>query len=238
MNKSLHANLKSPTRGPRARFGFSKNLVLPFLMLLTVMFSLQHHLFAQTTLNTNFTNNNGSGTTTFNLHNSNAYPIMITEVGGVTGTSGTQTAELYYKTTPVNGAPGAISAANGWNLAASGTFTGVANSTTSTAQPIITGASFIIPAGATYGIAVSSANLRYSTLPAGPTTVSAGGLNLLTGDNIGYGGGTAPAAPTFTPRGFIGYLNFVPATPCVAPPTGGQATSSATTICPNTNFQL
>src|SRR5690606_27352809 len=138
----------------------------------------------------------------------------------------------------VNGAPGAISTANGWTLVATGTFTGIAHTTTSVAQPIITNMSFILPAGATYTIAVSSGSLRYSTNTAGTHTVPAGGVNLITGTNIGYGGGSAPTAPTNTPRGFIGYLTFIPATPCVAPPTGGQAVSSVATVCPNTNFEL
>ncbi|HSI91276.1 MAG TPA: hypothetical protein VK927_09175, partial [Adhaeribacter sp.] len=190
------------------------------------------------TINTNFANNNGSGTTTFNLQNTNTYDIIITEIGGVTGATGSQTATLYYKTTPVNGAPGAIDPANGWTLAATGTFTGVANTTTSTAQPVITNMSFILPAGATYGMAVSSTSFRYSTLPGGTQTIPAGGVNLITGDNIGFGGGTPPAAPTFTPRGFIGYITFHPATPCVAPPTGGQAVSAVSSVCPNTPFEL
>jgi hypothetical protein len=209
------------------------------LAFLFTFLGAQTNLLAQsTTINTNFANNNGSGTTTFNLQNTNTYAIIITEIGAVTGASGSQTATLHYKTTPVNGAPVAIDAANGWTLAATGTFTGVANTTTSITQPVITNMSFVIPAGATYGMAVSSASLRYSTLAAGVQTIPAGGVNLITGDNIGFGGGTPPAAPTFTPRGFIGSITFMPATPCVAPPTGGQATASVATICPNTNFQL
>src|SRR5690606_18226946 len=203
------------------------------LVLIALLFAQQNASAQTSTITTGFANNNGSGTTTFNLQNTNTYDIIITEIGGVTGSSSSQTAQMFYKLTPVNGSPGAISAANGWNLAATGTFMGIVNTSGSNGQPIITNMSFILPAGATYGVAVSSGSLRYSTLTAGTHTRSAGGVNLITGTNIGYGGGTAPSTPVNHPRGFIGYINFIPATPCVAPPTGGQAASNVPSICPN-----
>src|SRR5690606_9282622 len=125
-----------------------------------------------------FSNNNGSGTVTFNLQNNNSYGIVITDIEGVTVSSGAQTAELWYKTTPVNGAPGAISTANGWTQAATGSFTGVANNTTTTTQVFLSGLNFVIPANTTYGIAVSSSGQRYYTIPStGTVTISAGGVD-------------------------------------------------------------
>ena len=171
---------------------------------------------AQTTLSsTSFTNNNGSGTVTFNLQNTNGYDIIITSVAGVTGSSGSQTCEVWYKTTPLNGSPGAISTANGWVLGATGTFTGVANTSTSTTQPFLTNTNVVIPANTTYAMAIFATSQRYSTIPAGTTTFSAGGVNFITGTNIGYGGGTPPATPGNSPRGWIGQLTFIPS--CVNP---------------------
>jgi len=170
---------------------------------------------AQTTLFTGFTNNNGSGTVTFNLQNTNSYDIIITEIEGVVGSSGTTTAGIWYKTTPISGSPGNISSANGWTLAASGTFTGVANSSTNVTQVFLSNLSFIVPANTTYGMAVcaysgTAGRQRYSTISGNPT-ISAGGVNLLTGVGIGYGGGVPPSTPGNSPRGWIGKITFMPA---------------------------
>src|SRR5688500_6520166 len=137
---------------------------------------------AQTTISSaaTFTNNNGNGTVTLNFQNANPYPVIITDVAGVTGTSGACTAELWYKTTPVSGAPGAISAANGWTLASTGTFTGIANTTTSILQPFLSNISFTVPANSTYGLAIFGTGQRYSTI-SGTPVISGGGCNMLFG---------------------------------------------------------
>jgi hypothetical protein len=171
---------------------------------------------AQTTLSsTSFTNNNGSGTVTFNLQNTNGYDIIITSVAGVTGSSGSLTCEVWYKTTPLSGSPGAISTANGWVLGATGSFTGVSNTSSSTTQPFLTNTNVVIPANTTYAMAIFATGQRYSTISSGTTTFSAGGVNFITGTNFGYGGGTPPATPGNSPRGWIGQLTFIPA--CINP---------------------
>jgi hypothetical protein len=138
-----------------------------------------------------------------------------TRVAGVTGLSGTQPCEVWYKPTPISGSPGNISTANGWVLGASGTFTGVANTTTSTVQTFLSNTSITIPANTTYAMAVFANGQRYSTIPAGNTTFTAGGVSYLSGTNIGYGGGTPPATPGNSPRGWIGELTFIAA--CFSP---------------------
>lgn len=183
----------------------AKNYLVILLLLLNFGVS------AQTVSSTSFTNNNGSGTVTFNLQNTNGYDVIITEVKGVTGASGTQTAAIWYKTTPLSGAPGAISTANGWIQGPSGTYTGISNTSTSVVQTFLSGLNFILPANTTYAMAITSPSQRYSTIPAGTTTFSAGGVNFITGTNIGYGGGTPPAAPGNSPRGWIGQITFMPA---------------------------
>ena len=200
---------------------------------------------AQTILNTTavsgFANNNGSGIVTFNFQNSNSYDIIITDIEGITGTSGVNTAELYYKTTPVSGTPGAISSANGWTLAASQSFTGVSNTSGLNTQVFMSNISVIIPANTTYGMVVFAPGQRYHTMvsPNIPlTTVSAGGCSILMGTNISYGGGTPPAGPTFTPRGWMGKITFIPALPCVNPPTGGFAATNKSITCSGESFEL
>jgi parallel beta-helix repeat protein len=220
----------------------NKHFFYKLLLGVSVLLSCFPSAFAQTTLSTTsaFTNNNGSGTVTFNLQNTNSSGIIITDVAGVTGSSGAVNVEMYYNPTPVNGAPGAISAANGWTLVASGTITGVANSTSTTTQTFLSGLNFIVPANTTYGIAIFATGQRYygtgTTL--GATTLSAGGVNFITGPNIGYGGGTPPTAPTNTPRGWIGSITFIPQLPCTSPPTPGAASASASNVCAGSSIQL
>lgn len=187
---------------------------------------------------TTFANNNGNSLITFNFQNSNAYDVLITEVSSITGTTGANTAQLWYKPSAIAGAPGAIDAGNGWTMVASQPFAGVANTTTSTAQLMMSGLSFNVPAGSTYGLAFVCTNLRYSTLTAGTYNHPSGGCDLITGTNIGYGGVFPPTAPTFTPRGFIGSINFIPAVACSGTPAPGNTMSTANPVCPSVNFTL
>ena len=214
--------------------------------LLMVFFALvEFASFAQTTLNTTavtgFANNNGSGSVSFNFQNTNSFDIIITDIEGIVTSAGANTAELYVKTTPINGSPGAISSANGWNLVATQSFTGIGNTSTLTTQVFMAGISVTIPANTTVGMVVFATAQRYHTMvsPNIPlTTVSGGGCNILLGTNISYGGGTPPATPGFTPRGWMGKITFVPALPCVNPPTAGAATSTKAITCSGESFQL
>ena len=198
-----------------------------------------------TTAASPLTNSSGSGTVTFNFNNTNGYPVLITSIEGIVGTAGATSADFWYKTTPVSGTPGAISTGNGWTLAATGTFTGVANTTTLTTQTFLSGLSVIIPAGANYGFAISAysgttGRQRYSTMTAGQPNVvfSGGGVTITMGDNISYAGGAPPTAPTNSPRGWLGKITFQPQGPCTNPPVPGTVTSTANPACPNTNFTL
>ncbi|MFZ1453077.1 MAG: M36 family metallopeptidase, partial [Ferruginibacter sp.] len=182
--------------------------------------------FTNSSIQTTFTNNNAFGLVIFNFRNNNPFPVTITGIESIASTSGLSTASLYYKVTPIAGAPGAISAANGWILANTGTYTAVANTTTNIPQVFLSGLNTLsIPAGATYGLAVETktatnvGNLRYSTIAAGTYTISAGGCDIITGTGIGYAGNIAPAVLANTPRGFIGRVNFTGST--LTPIPGG-----------------
>src|SRR5690606_33513226 len=78
---------------------------------------------------------------------------------------------------------------------------------------------------------------RYFTMT-NAQTFSAGGVNLLAGPNISYGGGDPPTTPSNNPRGWIGKINFHPASPCVSPPTPGTAEVDFTTVCVNKPIEL
>ncbi len=182
-------------------------------------------LFGQSTTigtTTTFLNNNGTGTNTFNFQNTNPYPVIITGIDGVVSNAVANTCQVWYKTTPLTTLPGAISNANGWFLAMSGVFTGVANSTTTVTQPFITNGNFVIPGNTTYALAITAFSnastpataQRYYSIPAStPATVygSGGGCNMIFSSAYSYGGGIPPAAPGNGSRGWIGRITFVPA---------------------------
>ncbi len=222
---------------------YSSKLVLIAVFLICSKLSIGQITVSTTSA---FANNNGSGTVTFNFENTNTSDILITDIEGIVGTTATVSVDFWYKPTPVNGSPGNISVANGWTLVATGSIAGVANTTTSTTQSFFTGLSFNVPAGTTYGFAISAYNgtagvQRYHTIvaPNLPTvTLSAGGCNIITGTNIGFGGGAPPTTPTNTPRGWLGSISFIPATPCTTPPNAGSAMANDSTVCPNSNFTL
>jgi len=223
-----------------------KTLLRPLFALIVGLLSILS-VDAQTTVATSgFTNNNGFGLVTFNFKNNNTSPVIITNISSVVSTSGGVDVKAFFKASAISGAPGAISAANGWTQFGSATITGIANTTTATIQPFMSGLSLLVPAGATYGIAVQAANagsstgcLRYSTIPAGTYTFSGGGCDLITGTGVGYAGdistGTPPAN---TPRGFIGSLSFIYTVPCSGTPVPGNTLSSVPASCPGTAFTL
>jgi subtilisin-like proprotein convertase family protein len=199
---------------------------------------------AQTTITTTFTNNNNFSLVTMNFTNNNTGPVMITDIASVCSASGAATATVFYKTSAITAAPGAINAGNGWVQFGTGNFTAVATTGT-TPQPFLSGLTLQIPAGATYGLAVQSAiggtgNLAYSTVTAGTYTNTGGNCVITSGSNVSFAGDVAPNAPTFTPRAFIGSITFsnVATTPCAGTPAPGNTVSTVSTVCGGTSFTL
>lgn len=201
---------------------------------------------AQTTISTTgFANNNGFGLVTFNFRNNNASGVVLTGFSSVVSFTGNVDVAVFVKTSAISGSPGAISAGNGWNQQGTATISGVANTTTTTTQPFLSGLNILVPAGATYGIAIQARQagggagcLRYSTIAAGSYTFSGGGCDILTGTNIGFAGDVAPAIPGNTPRGYIGSVTFISAVPCAGTPSPGNTISSAALACPGAPFTL
>lgn len=172
---------------------------------------------AQTVINTNHPNNNGNGSVTFNVQNTNAYDIVIKGIQCHLGSTATNNIQLLYNPSPyVDSATpwdfGTVGAGqNGWISAGTAV---VSNSNTANGiVPVLTGLFLTIPAGATYQLGLSATTMQYSTLTngGGINTFSGGGVNLTTGDGISWGGTVYPSTPANYPRGLIGGITFIQA---------------------------
>jgi hypothetical protein len=229
---------------------FSKMLML--LTFTGFLSAFMSNLSAQT-ITTTLTNNNGSSVAVFSFQNNNPDPVILTDIGSIAGVTNTYTCHLYVKPATYNVAPGAvgaITAVNGWTLVASNNnlpLTG--NQTTAAAQSFITGMSYVVPGNSQVRFALQLAtgtnlpaftattgSLRYSTLGLQQGVWSAGGCDVNVTTNYGYGG--TMAAATFTPRGFIGFVTFIPSVPCSGTPNAGTASISSSVGCPNASFNL
>jgi hypothetical protein len=220
-----------------------KKILLTVITVASCLFFL-NPAYAQTTISTNHINNNGNGSITFCVQNTNAFDVIITAVSVHLGTTANNNIQLLYNTVPYNdlAAPwsfGTVGAGqNGWILAGTNT---ISNSNTANGVvPVLTGLNLLIPAGATYQLGLSATTMQYMTLVNGGganmNTFSGGGVNLKTGDGISWGGVVYPATPANYPRGFIGSITFVPA--CNSAPTAGVVSPASNAVCPSANNLL
>jgi len=77
----------------------------------------------------------------------------------------------------------------------------------------MTGLTLSIPPGATYGIALDfqgATNPAYTNGTGTIKTYSAGGCDIITDGNVGWGGPAAPGTPANNPRNFNGSVGFAP----------------------------
>ncbi len=170
---------------------------------------------AQTVISTNHLNNNNNALVTFNIQNTNSVPIVVRSISCHLDASPANNVSLLYNTNPVNdnAAPwngGVVGAGqNGWIEGGSAV---ISNSNTNDGVvPVLDGLTVTIPANTTYGFALSATTLRYSSLSLGSVnTFSGGGVNLITGDGVSWGGTIAPSTPANYPRGFIGSITWYP----------------------------
>jgi hypothetical protein len=214
------------------------------ILLLFILAFLCNHALGQVSISTtnSFTNTETVSTVTFNFQNTNTYPVIITNVAGIVGSYGDISTQLWYKTSAINGAPGDISTTNGWVQAGTGNFPGIQNLTSNTTQSFLSGLSLTIPANTTYGIAVVASGGAGGVLrigaAAGTVSLSAGGCNLITGNNIGYAAAAAPpVAPALTPKGWIGKITFIPGSNCTGTPNA-PVISGPANICSGAAFNL
>ncbi|MBP6285422.1 MAG: M36 family metallopeptidase [Ferruginibacter sp.] len=184
---------------------------------------------------------NGNNLVAFNVRNNNGYAVNFSSISSNSFGSGAIAARVFYKPLPIAGNPGPISAANGWIQFGSGNFTVAAG----TLNQLMTGLTLSIPSGATYGIALDFTGATFPAYTNGAATTvtySAGGCDIITGGNVGWGGPAAPAQPVNNPRNFNGSVSFTASfPPCTSPArtvvvTVNQPTSVTTqpvsqTIC-------
>jgi hypothetical protein len=170
---------------------------------------------------------NGNNLVAFNVRNNNAYPVPFSSISSNTFGSGAVTSRVFYKTTAIAGNPGPISVANGWNQFGAGASTVTAG----TNNLLISGLSLVLPAGATYGIALDMSGATFPAYTNGTGTVVAysnGGVDIITDGNVGWGGPIAPGTPANNPRNFNGSVSFIG--------TGtGTCTSPARTVVVTVN---
>lgn len=211
--------------------------------------------FAQS-ITTTFANNNGSSVVVFSIsNNSLTDSYILTDIGSVAGFTGTGTARLYAKAATYGvapGAAGAITAANGWTDIGSNTALVTTSNTTgsgSTATTWISGMTYVIApqtqvrfclqhvtsAGAA-SFSTTAGNIRYSTVGTQTCSFTSGDLVLNSCASYGYGG--TMASPINNPRGFIGFVNYIPATACSGQPVAGTATATPGSVCPSAPFTL
>jgi subtilisin-like proprotein convertase family protein len=214
-----------------------RSLYFKLLVAVSFLISSLNTTQAQTTITTTYAFTSAQQCVTFNFKNTNATPVAITNIGGALNLNGGDgsTASVYYKTSAVNGLPGAITSANGWTQF--GSSASVIANGLGTVQPLLA-TNLIVPPGATYGITVSAIDnadgvtgvIGYSNVNVGTSTISAGGGTFTTGPNEGYAG--LLTGPTFTPRYFLGSITFGPPPACAAL-TAPTQPANATVMCGN-----
>jgi hypothetical protein len=147
---------------------------------------------------------NGSGGVTFNLRARNTITIdsILVPISGSTAT----TVDVWYSTSPINGAPTVASPA--WTQIVSG-YSVTANNASLTPTNLVgipMPANFSMPSGAVYGFFVGSGStMIYTTYASQVDTFVDPNMVIYTGPNVGYGG-SAPN-PTFSTRQFCGAVS-------------------------------
>ena len=222
-----------------------KNYIVHAVLLLCCCLPLW--VSGQTTINTTVGstgfdggNSLSNNYVTFVIDNTSSTNVLLTDIGQWSTTSQNgATYTLYYSSTSLSGAPPTTLAAPDWNVVATNSASGI---TATGVNTVISGMSFLIPANTTYRFALhGSSTLYYSgtnaTIPT-PNTFTSSGVSLhvgnyqIGGSNVGYGGSAN------TPRSFTGSITFVPALPCVDPPTPGTAIVDNANPCAGSTVEL
>ncbi|HEV7780344.1 MAG TPA: choice-of-anchor J domain-containing protein, partial [Chitinophagaceae bacterium] len=186
----------------------------------------------------------------FVVQNTTGAAVALTDVsvqlgpfGAISFPGDALTTKLFVSTTSLSGTYDLSTAA--WTQIATGSAVVPA---AVTVTPVITGASFVLPAGAQYRFVIEcTKGLRISGPFAGfplptPNSFTNGGLVLKVGDNkigglnVGWGG--LSPSPTNEPTFFGGTVTFISTVPCAGTPAPGLTQSTATTACPTIPFTL
>ncbi len=193
----------------------------------TYQVTAQNSLAITATPTTPLAGGNGNFLVAFNVRNNNAVPVTLSSISSNTFGTGAVVSRAFFKPSAIAGNPGPISAANGWNQF------GTANNnvTANTLNLLMSGLTLVIPAGATYGIAVDMSGATFPAYTNGTGTAvvySNGGCDIITDGNIGWGGPAAPGTPANNPRNFNGSVTLLAS-------GSGTCTSPARTVSVTVN---
>ena len=226
-----------------------KSFPLKFVIITLIMFSFFGKTSsAQTTITATQTLTTVASIVTINFTNNNATPVVITRIDGILNNAPGILVDVtgFFKTGPVAGPPGQITAANNWIQFASRTVT----STGANSNIQLLSSALTIPAGATYGIAINGVRSTDATVPGRivfnngtgtfTPTFTAGGCVLTTGPNVSFNTftPTSPQSPTGGPTYFVGAITFVPGVVCTGTPSAGNTLSNSPSSCPGVPFTL
>jgi hypothetical protein len=191
------------------------------------------------TVSTSFNSGGGGDAIVFNFENTNAYDVVIKDVASYTLSNYFQIYQLWYKPAPLTGTPGAITAANGWIEVGSHSFNAQKVLPPNPYETLISGMNFMVPAGATYRLALTgTGGLRASnSLSGGTYPFTAGGCKIITGTGVSYYGQVTGPVNTQL-RAFMGSITFVPAAACSGAQVAGNTIVSLNSLCANTGFTM
>jgi len=148
---------------------------------------------------------NGSSMVAFNVKAH--VPIRIREMHCSFTSATNQSTIIWYKTDSINGSP-TVSTASGWIQASSYSHTPASFGDGTMVIISDTTLDILMPAGATYGFAISGSNVRYSgtgTTPLSPSLIGDSNLYINMGTNVGYGGTLTGTIAFRNYNGKIGY---------------------------------
>ena len=157
-----------------------------------------------------YTGGNGSGMVTFNVK-AKTNTIEIKELYCSYYTTSSSTTTIWYRTDSINGSP-AVSAANGWIVAGTATFTPSPNGYGTMAYIPVSNLSITIPAGAVYGIALTvTANITIAytgigSSPTSPWMIYDNNIYINMGPSVGWGGTISSPIQYRQFNGKIGYV--------------------------------
>jgi len=154
---------------------------------------------------------NGNNMIFFNLKNNNGTPYTLKSISTNAFAAGTvPTVNLWMKTTPIAGNPGAINPGNGWNIVGTASNVTVA---ANTLNLVINNMNVLIPNGVTYGLGLEfTGNATFPAYTNGTgavQTYSSNGFDIQVDGNVGWGGPVAPGPPANNPRNFNGSVSLV-----------------------------
>ncbi|PKP50545.1 MAG: hypothetical protein CVT95_02450, partial [Bacteroidetes bacterium HGW-Bacteroidetes-12] len=211
-----------------------KKLLLIFGLL--IYFAFSQNINAQITFD-NVPPLSGGGNTaggvSFNFTTNQAITIQNLRCAFSTATG---TANIWYNTQKINGAPN-VSTANGWvNLGTSAPFAGLSTASTSpVVQTIPIPLNLVMMPQDTFGFFIQwtgnvfpTTNVLIPTFTDGTVTIIADATSAYTGTGT---------TPTFNPRQINGGVIYILNTPCSGAPTAGTALAPAT-VCANQSFNL